>query len=184
MTLRKHQSSPLTVKVAKLWTSPEGTTQKFPLDVKLQYPPEEINAVSSLTGELMLIKLKDEISVIISNAEVKVGLKCNRCLKPFVATVRIPGAEREFLSRKPSMIDDLNDVFLIDMKDLTIDLGEMVRQEIILHFPFIPVCSNSCKGLCPVCGKNRNLTPCACKAEDTETYKPFRGLKKMINEND
>lgn len=183
MSLRKHKTSPLLVKVAKLWTSPEGTNQKFHLEVEPQYLPEEINAVSGFTGELMLIKLKDEISAIISDAEIEIGFKCNRCLKEFTAVVQIPGAEREFLSRKPSIIDDLSDVFLIDMKDLVVDLNEMVRQEIILHFPFIPVCSNSCKGLCPVCGKNRNRTPCECKTEDTGTYKPFRDLKKMMRED-
>ena len=180
MTSRKHLSSPLTVKISKLWTSPEGTTHKFPLDVKLDFPAEEINAVSNLTGELMLIKLKDEIVAIISAAEIKIGFTCNRCLKAFTSIVEIPGAERQFISRKPSQVDDLSDVFLIDMKDLTIDLSEMVRQEIILHFPFIPVCSDSCKGLCPICGKNRNQRPCACKAEDTEKFMPFKDLKKMM----
>ena len=184
MTSQKHLSSPLTVKISKLWTSPEGTTQKFPLDVKPDFPAAEINAVSNLTGELMLIKLKDEIIAIISSAEIEIGFTCNRCLKEFVAAVRIPGAERQFMSRKPSLVDDLSDVFLIDMKDLTIDLSEMVRQEIILHFPFIPVCSDSCKGLCPVCGKNRNQRPCACKAPDTETYQPFKDLKKVMKKND
>jgi uncharacterized metal-binding protein YceD (DUF177 family) len=182
MPLHKHTSSPLKIKVAKLWTSPEGTSQKFPLDVKLEYPAGEINAVSNFTGELMLIKLKDEISAIISDAEVEIGFRCNRCLTDFIATVRIPGAEREFVSRKPALVDDLCDIHLIDMKDLTIDLSEMVRQEIILHFPFIPVCSNGCKGLCPVCGKNRNQRPCGCKQEDTETYRPFNRLKIMMKE--
>ena len=178
MTLHKHQSSPLTVKVAKLWTSPEGATQKFPLDVKVEYPAAEINAVSNLTGELMLIKLKEEISAIISGAEIKVGFICNRCLKEFIATVKIPGAEREFLPRKPSVMDDLNDVYLIDMKDLTIDLNEMVRQEIILHFPQVPVCLKSCKGLCSVCGKNLNKEKCRCKKTEEE-IKPLAALKKL-----
>jgi len=176
----RHKSTPLTVKVSKLWTSPEGATMKLPLDVKLEFQPEEINAVSDFTGDLMLIKLKDEISAIISNAEVDVSFACNRCLKQFVETIRIPGSERQFLAGKPDKVDDLSDVFLIDMKDLTIDLNEMLRQEIILHFPFIPVCSDSCKGLCPVCGKDRNRRPCACKQEDSETHQPFRDLKKIM----
>ncbi len=180
MTLPKHSFSPLTVKVAKLWTSPEGTSQKLPLDVKLDYPGE-INTVSNLTGELMLIKLRDEISAIVSDAEVMVRFNCNRCLKEFICKIRIPGVERQFLAHRPSLADDLSDVYLIDMKDLSIDLNEMMRQEIILHFPFIPVCSNSCKGLCPVCGKDRNSRPCACRQEDTQSFRPFKDLKKIIN---
>jgi len=177
----REQKSPLSFKIAKLWTGVEGTTVKQPIDVKLEFPGTEIDAVTSLTGELMMIKLKDEISVILKDAEIGVRFKCSRCLKEFEATVEIPGSEREFLSQRPTIADDLNEVCLIDMKDLTIDLFEMVRQEIILHFPFIQVCSDGCKGLCPHCGQDRNKKMCKCKGEDIGTFKPFGNLKKIIN---
>lgn len=174
--------TPLTFKVAKLWTGPEGTTEKIPFDVKVEYDPREINAASSLTGDLMLIKLKEEISAIVTGAEISVRFPCTRCLKEFTCAVSIPSAEREFLARKPRKIDDINDVYLIDMKNLTIDLTEMMRQEIILHFPFIPVCSKHCKGICQTCGADRNKKPCACKADALE-YKPFANLKKIIRKS-
>jgi uncharacterized protein len=181
VTKRTHsQKSPLAFKIGKVWTAAEGTTVKLPVDVQVDFPGTEIHAVTPLTGELMLIKLKEEISVILKDAQIGVMFKCARCLKEYEATIEIPGAEREFLASRPTAADDLNDVYLIDMKDLTIDIYEMVRQEIILHFPFIQVCSDSCKGLCPVCGKNRNIRPCDCKEEDTETVLPFKDLKKII----
>ncbi|MEK7085982.1 MAG: DUF177 domain-containing protein, partial [Patescibacteria group bacterium] len=61
-----------------------------------------------------------------------------------------------------------------------IDLGEFLRQEIILHFPLIPVCSKSCKGLCPTCGKDKNKEDCDCPKRETEGYKPLAVLKKLI----
>jgi DUF177 domain-containing protein len=30
------------------------------------------------------------------------------------------------------------------------------------------VCSEACKGICPVCGKNRNETACDCKADNAD----------------
>ncbi len=131
----------------------------------------------------MMIKLKEEISVLISNAQVDLKLTCQLCLEPFVQTIVIPEAEREFYHTAPEEIEDPGDVFLINTKALIIDLSEMVRQEIILHFPLIPVCSKSCKGLCMYCGANRNKAKCECKEEEdvlTETHKPFGDLQKIL----
>ncbi len=40
-----------------------------------------------------------------------------------------------------------------------------MRDEILLALPINPLCQESCRGLCPVCGGNRNLTACTCKSE-------------------
>jgi uncharacterized protein len=174
--------TPLTFKVAKLWTSPAGTTEKIQFDVKAGFNPKEINAASNLTGDLMLIKLKEEISAIVTDAEISVIFPCNKCLKEVTLQVFVPSAEREFLAKKPDKSEDVNDLYLIDKKNLTIDLTEMMRQEIILHFPFIPVCSKHCKGICQTCGTDRNKKPCKCKKGDLE-YKPFANLKKIIRKS-
>ena len=39
------------------------------------------------------------------------------------------------------------------------------------------VCSEACRGVCPVCGKNRNLEACSCVAGDAPG--PFDILKKL-----
>lgn len=173
--------TPLTFKVAKLWGSPEGTTQKITVDAKVQFDPKEIDAATHLKGSLLLIKLKDEISAIISDSTIGVRVTCQRCLKTFVEKISIPGAEREFLPHPPRPADDQNEFFLIDMNAMSIDLTEMMRQEIILHFPLISVCSKSCRGLCQYCGKDRNKKLCKCKpAEEPGTQKPFKNLKKLL----
>jgi uncharacterized metal-binding protein YceD (DUF177 family) len=176
----KHVISPLTFKVAKVWTSAEGTTEKIHFDVKISYDPNEINVAGRLSGELMLVKLKEEISALVTDAVIPVRFTCNKCLKDFVEEVFIPAAEREFLSYKPRKVIDENDIYVIDIKNLTIDLTEMMRQEIILHFPLIPVCSKGCKGICPICGSDRNKKACGCK-EKKITNQPFKDLKKMLN---
>lgn len=139
------------------------------------------DAVSNLLGEIKIIKLSEEISVILENATVTVRLDCNRCLKPLSTIIEIASSSREFRSAPPEDETDISDIFLVNMKDLSIDLTEMIRQEIILHFPLIPLCSKSCRGLCPTCGKNLNKTTCKCKQEKPGEYKPFKDLKKIIS---
>ena len=46
-----------------------------------------------------------------------------------------------------------------------------------LNLPLISVCKPDCKGLCPVCGANRNVTGCGCLQTDTEN--PFSVLKDL-----
>jgi len=43
-----------------------------------------------------------------------------------------------------------------------IEIDSDVRQEMILNFPLKPLCSENCKGICPVCGKNLNKGKCNC----------------------
>ncbi len=43
-----------------------------------------------------------------------------------------------------------------------VEIGEDVRQEIILGLPFRILCSEDCKGICPICGVNRNDCECGC----------------------
>ena len=44
-----------------------------------------------------------------------------------------------------------------------IDLGEEIRQELILANPAKILCKTDCKGMCPGCGTNLNVEQCKCK---------------------
>ncbi len=46
-----------------------------------------------------------------------------------------------------------------------IDLLPFISQEILLSLPMKPLCKETCKGLCPECGVNKNLQQCLCNTE-------------------
>lgn len=59
----------------------------------------------------------------------------------------------------------------------TVDLDPIVREQILLALPSYPVCSEGCKGLCPVCGANLNDRECGC---DRHVPDPrWAGLKNV-----
>lgn len=103
----------------------------------------------------------------------QVGLECGRCLEPFSL-----GLEQEldlfYLPRpeQPEQDDQEEEVELSD-HDLVVayydadvlDLGEMVREQILLGLPMKRVCREDCLGICPACGVNRNGGDCQCAAE-------------------
>jgi uncharacterized protein len=58
-----------------------------------------------------------------------------------------------------------------------IDLDPIVREQILLALPGYPVCQESCKGLCTVCGGNLNERECGC---DRHVPDPrWAGLKNV-----
>jgi len=58
-----------------------------------------------------------------------------------------------------------------------IELEEILREQVLLALPMQRVCSEACKGICPVCGKNRNETACDCHA--TKADDRWRALRKL-----
>lgn len=48
----------------------------------------------------------------------------------------------------------------------TCDISEDIRTEITLALPMNLLCREDCRGLCPVCGADRNRTECSCEPED------------------
>ena len=55
--------------------------------------------------------------------------------------------------------------------------AELMREQFYLALPMKPLCQPDCKGLCPVCGINRNRETCTCQAEWTDPR--FDALKRF-----
>jgi len=58
-----------------------------------------------------------------------------------------------------------------------IHLSEIACEQIFLEIPYQPLCQEGCKGLCPICGKDQNLSSCQCVKEELGTG--FSALKKL-----
>jgi uncharacterized protein len=43
-----------------------------------------------------------------------------------------------------------------------LELEDILREQILLALPMQRVCREDCKGICPICGKNRNQSACDC----------------------
>jgi uncharacterized protein len=59
-----------------------------------------------------------------------------------------------------------------------IHLSEIACEQIFLEIPYQPLCQRECKGLCPVCGNDLNLSSCGCvKEEWTSGFSALKNLK-------
>jgi uncharacterized protein len=101
--------------------------------------------------------------------ETRLELECGRCLERF--EIPVDGTfELRYVSQSQNAghgereigEDDLTTAFY---RDQTLDLGELMHEQLELALPMKPLCSNDCKGLCPECGANLNTTTCACAVQ-------------------
>jgi len=107
---------------------------------------EEVDIKSLLNVKARLEKV-DNFVVADAHIKAEFGYMCARCLEELYST-----EERSY------KFD-----FEIDPTVEYIDLGEEIRQEIIMANPAKVLCSKDCKGICPQCGANLNKEKCKCK---------------------
>ncbi len=64
-------------------------------------------------------------------------------------------------------------------RDERIDLSQMIVEQIVLALPMKPLCKPDCRGLCALCGANRNVASCDCAPDDTDPrWAPLKMLQK------
>ena len=105
--------------------------------------------------------------------EAEADDRCSRCGKPVVVRLRIPFTER-FVKESSGEEDDVypysGDVLCPD---------RMVMDQVFLSYPMTPLCREDCKGLCPVCGTDRNERDCGCEAPVAGNA--FAALRQLTN---
>jgi uncharacterized protein len=112
-----------------------------------------------------------------------VRMTCSRCLDPFPLQVetqarltfcRVTGQ----VSLEKEMELTLEDLESAPFEGDEIDLWPPVYEQIVLSLPMKPLCHEDCRGLCPVCGVNRNRESCLCSDRKVDPrWECLRSLK-------
>ena len=71
------------------------------------------------------------------------------------------------------------DIVLLDGHE--VDLGELVREAVVLDMDTKHLCSENCEGLCSGCGVNLNHEACRCKPEVDPR---LASLAKLLEDKD
>lgn len=112
--------------------------------IVLGQPPEFVDFNHPLE-----VKAKANLSssdiVVTGQVKTTIGFVCARCLENFDQPVAA----------------DFQQVFGLDLNEF--DIINDIREAVFIDLPLTPVCKQNCQGLCPSCGKNKNLGSCQCK---------------------
>lgn len=84
--------------------------------------------------------------------------RCARCLAERTQPFSVGVSELFVPAGTVDPDDDEDDRY--ELMDDSIDLDQLVRDAIGVEMPFAPLCRADCKGLCPICGGDRNDGEC------------------------
>jgi uncharacterized protein len=111
-----------------------------------------------LTGDVSVdVTLESTLDDVVVTGRLRAGRRdaCRRCLRPIEDVIEVEIDERYGAAPDPS-----GERFPI--VNGQIDLGPMVREEVLLGIPDAPLCRPDCPGLCPSCGADLAAGPCGC----------------------
>ncbi len=94
-----------------------------------------------------------------------VRASCARCLGEYRLPLKTP-FQFVLAPAAPQEADHelvADDLALSYFSGTEIDLEPLCSEQAILALPTRALCSEDCKGLCPVCGNDRNASPCRCE---------------------
>jgi uncharacterized protein len=142
------------------------------------YEPADLNPID----EQVTLRVPANISgkVRLSGRELFVSgqvaagvlIECDRCLKPLEVDVNsefsleyITGSEYES-TKVAELGEEVMAVSVFDGE--SIDVDEIVREQLLLAIPTRRLCSEDCKGMCAECGADLNTVSCSCAAESID----------------
>lgn len=134
---------------------------------------EELKQTGPLTavGSAELVNSVGEIRVE-GRLHGSLAGECDRCLEP----IAVPVDCQFDLIYEPDLETDTGDEIEIAKSESEVgfyqgaglELIDIVREQVLLSLPLQRVCSEACKGLCAICGQNKNIQDCQCRAKQTD----------------
>lgn len=94
----------------------------------------------------------DNVINIVGKIFGTMSFECSRCLKLFEQEVKVP-FEYSFTK-----------------EEFECDVANEMRETMIINIPMKPLCSKDCKGLCSICGNDKNEKECFCEQKMKDKF--------------
>lgn len=128
--------------------------------------PLKVNGTISNNGKAL---------VLTADVEAQMRTQCARCLDDIVVDAGF-SVEESFVQSESKVPED-DDIIVFD--GYTIELDDVIEDNLIMNIEGRYLCDEDCKGLCPQCGANLNNGECGC---DKEFIDPrWAGLADLMN---
>jgi uncharacterized protein len=154
--------------IIKLYDIEDSISVKGKLDGSRFKRPEDsaISFPDPIEYELTVTKSGDNVWVR-GPVRARLSTMCDRCLEDYAFSVEsemeIELIPKEEVPDSPEVELKSEELDLYYFEGDEFDLDPYVFEEVMLNIPIKALCSESCKGLCPVCGRNLNLGECQCE---------------------
>ncbi len=117
--------------------------------------------VSKNPVHLTITNLGNRKINVVCETKLSLNIPCNRCLEDVETFFDIKLSKNlDFNDTDKDRIKELDEANYICGNNLDVD--RMIYDEIVIEFPLRVLCKEDCKGLCKVCGANKNHETCNC----------------------
>ena len=138
---------------------------------------EEAKFIQPLSCSVGLFRQGGDNIYITTDVNTTILVECRRCINPLevdiVATLGLL-----FSMGNASSEPDEDDQRYYDGE--TLDISEDVRRALVLEIPTWSLCSETCRGLCPECGTDLNVTECSCEMTDEPSLPVSNSLSAQL----
>jgi uncharacterized protein len=153
------------------------------------YSDDDIEYISPVRGAITITN-SGKLILARGGFDTAVELQCSRCLADVRQVIHADIEEQYTIAEVESRTH--HDVVPVIVQDEENEVPEglfdgpvmnanvLIRQAAILATPWSVLCSDDCKGLCAICGKNRNIGACKCAPDGT--HRPFAALPELFRQ--
>ena len=171
------------IDVGEIRKSPE---RSFHYDLSENVQPISIGSeeISFAAPVKMSLDIKNAGRVLVMNGHITgdTELTCSRCLEKYRFQLDT------YFEEKFCHLSDVSEVTgdgegtgdLHVFENNRIEMDNIILENIVLAVPMKNVCSESCRGLCGICGANLNKNECGCRTDDIDPR--FSALKKFFEQ--
>ncbi|HDN67641.1 MAG: hypothetical protein B1H40_01630 [Candidatus Latescibacteria bacterium 4484_181] len=134
---------------------------------ELNLDEPEITYLTPVFTQLQVVK-ESETLFLTGSVSARVKMECARCLEYFQTDLQsefelIFRKKRPMSANKSEVELSKEDLITFEYEGEIIDLHDRIRETVLLAIPIKPLCSQKCRGLCPICGQNLNEGECGCQ---------------------
>lgn len=149
----------LKLNVGFLLSEGPGNSREMPIDIPERVQVDTDLYLESIQGMLVLTRTKEGM---LAQGVLRVAnmRECDRCLDEFLHEFDVPVEELFAFPADPDMT-----VFSVDSTG-HINLGLLVREEVLIEESYRVICREDCRGLSAVTGINLNEQPDAVDEDD------------------
>ena len=153
------------------------------------YAPEEellkddrvrVVAAPTVSGRVLQ---KDRRIQLNGQLVARVQVECDRCLKavelPVDSRFKLQYVTAEDYEAQQAVELSEEDLDLSVFDGEGIEIDELVAEELLLALPAHVLCNENCRGLCSVCGVDRNSVACECQTAEVDPR--WAGLKELLD---
>lgn len=130
-----------------------------------QATPLEVSGTAELVDGTQEIRLRGRLTV-------RIDVDCDRCLGaasfPIDAGFDLFYQLEETGTRSEDVALAAGEVEIGYYTGGGLELEDVLREQVLLALPMQRVCREDCKGICPVCGGDRNVGDCGCAVKPAD----------------